>query len=231
MSSDNQPSPNDTSRNENPSTDFSSSETPSSKPPASDLKPNKSQNSQSPNSDHAKQKFEQSVAAVKQAEFDSDEEETQLWQGGYSPKAMVGTWIAIAILSVVLFVLPFLIEPLTVVMAIGAILLIWIFAGLRYAYRRLGYHYELTTQRFIHQSGLLSRQTDRIEVIDIDDVSFKQGPIQRMFGVGTIDLTGSDRTHPQLMMHGIAGVRDVSGLIDDTRRKERKRRSLHIESI
>ena len=179
----------------------------------------------------AQQKFQQGVAAKKQAELDHDEEETQLWQGGYSPKAMVGTWIAIAMLSVALLVLPFFIEPLTVLMAIGAILLIWVIAGLRYAYRRLGYHYELTTQRFIHQSGLLSRQTDRIEVIDIDDVSFNQGPIQRIFGVGTIDLTGSDRTHPRLMMHGIAGVREVSGLIDDTRRKERKRRSLHIESI
>ena len=179
----------------------------------------------------AQEKFQQGVADKKQAELDHDEDETILWQGGYSPKAMIGTWIAMAVVSILLLILAGLFEPLTFMMAIGGVVLIWIVGGLRYAYRRLGYHYELTTQRFIHQSGLLSRQTDRIEVIDIDDVSFKQGPIQRVFGVGTIDLTGSDRTHPSLMMHGIAKVRDVSGLIDDTRRKERKRRSLHIESI
>lgn len=206
-----------TSSENQPSDDQTSShETSSNKPPVRQT---------------AQQKFQQGVAAKKQAELEHDEDETDLWKGGYSPKAMIGTWIAIAILSVLLLVLSILFEQLTAPMAFGAVVLIWIVAGLRYAYRRLGYHYELTTQRFIHQSGLLHRQTDRIEVIDIDDVSFKQGPIQRIFGVGTISLTGSDRSHPNLMMHGIAGVRDVSGLIDDTRREERKRRSLHIESI
>jgi membrane protein YdbS with pleckstrin-like domain len=179
----------------------------------------------------AQEKFQQSVAAKKQAELDQDDDEINLWQGGYSPKAMVGTWIAMAVLSVLLLILSTQVDQITIAMGLGGVLLIWIVGGLRYAYRRLGYHYELTTQRFIHQSGLLHRQTDRIEVIDIDDVSFTQGPIQRMFGVGTISLTGSDRTHPNLAMLGIADVREVSGLIDDTRRKERKRRSLHIESI
>jgi hypothetical protein len=32
-------------------------------------------------------------------------------------------------------------------------------------------------------------------------------------------------------MVGIAEVKDVAGLIDDIRRKERRQRSLHIESI
>jgi membrane protein YdbS with pleckstrin-like domain len=192
---------------------------------------NPSDETHRPTTRTAQQEFQQQVASRKQAELDGDEDETTLWEGGYSPKAMIGTWIVIAGISVALLVLSFFIEQLTVSIAIGVTLLIWIIAGLRYGYRRLGYHYELTTQRFIHQSGLLHRQTDRIEVIDIDDVSFKQGPIQRMFGVGDISLTGSDRTHPTLMMYGISSVRDVSGLIDDTRRKERKRRSLHIESI
>jgi hypothetical protein len=32
-------------------------------------------------------------------------------------------------------------------------------------------------------------------------------------------------------MRGIEGVKDVAGLIDDIRRKERRRRGVHIESI
>jgi membrane protein YdbS with pleckstrin-like domain len=92
-------------------------------------------------------------------------------------------------------------------------------------------HYELTSQRFIHQTGILTRATDRIEVIDIDDVSFTQGPVQRMLGVGRITVTSSDRSHPLLHMIGIGDVKSVAGLIDDVRRKERRRRSLHIEAI
>jgi uncharacterized membrane protein YdbT with pleckstrin-like domain len=99
------------------------------------------------------------------------------------------------------------------------------------AYRKLTVKYQLTTQRFIHEKGLLKRVTDRIEVIDIDDVSVEQRLIERMVGVGTIKLISSDRSHPVLMLRGIEKVREVAATIDDLRRKERRRRGLHIESI
>lgn len=176
-------------------------------------------------------RFAGEVAARKQANIDHDDEEDVLWAGGYSPKAMFGTWILMGIVTIALLVLPVFVPQLSMAIAFALIGLVWVIGGMTYAYRRLGYHYELTTQRFIHQTGILSRQTDRIEVIDIDDVSFAQGPVQRMFGVGNIELTSSDRSHPHLSMSGIGDVKNVSGLIDDIRRKERRRRSLHIESI
>lgn len=178
----------------------------------------------------AAETFRQQVAA-KQSGLDDYDPEDELWSGGYSPKAMIGTWVVITIVSVVILILPWFIEPLTVPMALILVASIWLIAGLRYAWRRLGVHYQLTTQRFIHQTGVLTRHTDRIEVIDIDDVSFSQGPIQRMFDVGTITVTSSDRSHSSLSMVGISGVKDVAGLIDDIRRKERRRRAVHFESI
>jgi membrane protein YdbS with pleckstrin-like domain len=175
-------------------------------------------------------KFRQQVAS-KTADLDEFDQEENLWNGGYSPKAMVGTWILMAVLSLVLLVLPFFVGQLSFPIAIGLILLMWAVGGVRYAWRRLGVNYQLTTQRFIHRAGVLTRQTDRIEVIDIDDVSFSQGPVERIFGVGTIQVTSSDRTHPTLSMIGIGEVKEIAGLIDDIRRKERRRRSLHIEAI
>lgn len=175
-------------------------------------------------------KFRQEVSS-KQSGLEDNDAEENLWSGGYSPKAMVGTWILMVVVSLALLILPFVVPQLTFLIALLLILVVWVIGGVRYAWRRLGVHYQLTTQRFIHQTGILTRQTDRIEVIDIDDVGFTQGPVQRMLGVGTIVLTGSDRTHPTLSMIGIADVRDVAGLIDDIRRKERRQRSLHIESI
>jgi len=99
------------------------------------------------------------------------------------------------------------------------------------AARKLGVHYELTSQRFIHKAGILSRRTDRIELIDIDDVSYVQGIVQRMLGIGSIKITSSDRSHPELSMLGIDGVERVADMIDDARRAERRRRGLHIEAI
>ena len=171
------------------------------------------------------------LAARQSGVSDDDEAEEELWSGGYSSKAMFGTWVLLAIVSVGLLILAVMVEWLGLLVALGVVLLIWIIGGLVYAYRSLSVHYQLTNQRFVHQNGLLSRRTDRIEVIDIDDVTCTQGPIERLFGVGTVILTGSDRTHPTLSMIGIAGVRDVAALIDDTRRKERRRRSLHIEAV
>jgi hypothetical protein len=67
-------------------------------------------------------------------------------------------------------------------------------------------------------------------VIDIDDVAYTQGIVQRMLGVGTIRLESKDRSHPQLNLLGIDQVARVSGMIDDVRRKERRKRSLHIDA-
>lgn len=182
------------------------------------------------NDSAAAERLQDGLAGNQSASNDSDEE-ISLWTGGYSPKAMVGTWLLLALVSVGLLVLAIMVEPISILVGLGLIVVVWLIGGFVYASRRLGVEYELTNQRFVHQKGILSRQTDRIEVIDIDDVSCKQGPIERIFGVGTIIVTSSDRSHPTLSMIGIGDVKEVTGLIDDTRRKERRRRSLHIEAI
>jgi hypothetical protein len=65
----------------------------------------------------------------------------------------------------------------------------------------------------------------------MDDITFEQKLLERFMGVGTIRISSSDRTHPELYLKGIQDVRRVAGLIDDTRRSERRRRGLHIENI
>ncbi len=159
------------------------------------------------------------------------EQETSLWKGGYSPKAMVGMWVGMGVATVVIIVAAVLIEVLGFLVALGLIVLMWLLGGLVYLWRRLGIHYELTTQRFIHRDGVMTRHTDRIEVIDISDVSYRQGPVERVFGVGTIVITSSDQSHPELTMLGIDQVGQVASLIDDTRRKERRKRSLHLRQM
>jgi membrane protein YdbS with pleckstrin-like domain len=156
-----------------------------------------------------------------------------LWQGSYSKLAMIGAWAAAGLFSIVSIAVGLFgsISGPAWLTLIGANALIWIGLAARYFYLRLSRHYMLSNQRFAHVRGLLWRQTDRIEVIDIDDVSFTQGPIERVFGIGTVRISSSDQSHPDLLLPGIENVQIVAGLIDDARRKERRRRGLYIESV
>jgi hypothetical protein len=174
-----------------------------------------------------KQNFNQRVE-VSRAKADTAEQE--LWQGGFSPRAMVGTWILCGVISVVALIASIFLTPVAWMVTIPALLL-WAWQGIRYGIRRLGLNYRLTNQRFFHESGIFQRTTNRIEVIDMDDITFVQGFVDRFFGVGTIKVSSTDITHPVLMITGIDDVQKVAGLIDNARRAERLRRGLHIETV
>ena len=166
------------------------------------------------------------------------EPEHKLWEGGYSAKAMYGTWMTLLLVTLGAIAAMIVLPSLKIVgpidrsiwwIALGVLAVCWVYGILSFIYRRLSMHYELTTQRFIHSKGILIRTVDRIDVIDIDDVSYVQGIVQRMLGVGSIRLQSSDRSHSDLSLAGIDQVQRVSGMIDDVRRKERRRRSLHLD--
>jgi uncharacterized membrane protein YdbT with pleckstrin-like domain len=91
--------------------------------------------------------------------------------------------------------------------------------------------YRLTTQRFIHELGLLRRVNNRIELLDMDDITFEQGLLERLVGVGTIRIGSSDRTDPELVLPGIENVKEVAAILDNARLAERRRRGVHIEQI
>ena len=164
-----------------------------------------------------------------------DEVEEDAWQGGYSGKAMTGNWIVTGLVTIVVCLLLLLRAEwrsgnagMFILLTLG---LTWIGQGLLLIYRKLNVRFHLTTQRFIHRSGIVTHVSDRIEVIDIDDVTYYQGLVERMLNVGSIKLESSDRTHPELWLRGIDNVGEVADLFDDLRRKERRRRGVHIESI
>lgn len=165
---------------------------------------------------------------------DDDDSEAEIWSGGYSPKAMVPHALGLAAGSVVLLIVAAYLPwqgGMKWLVFLGGIALAWLFLGGLLVFRRLDVSYRLTNQRFVHESGILRRTTDRIEVIDMDDVTFTQGIVERLIGVGTVAVTSSDRTHPTLLLKGIDEVRDVADKIDAARRRERVRRGLHIEAV
>ncbi len=183
--------------------------------------------------DPAKSAFHEALS--QRDKVDTSEPDTTLWTGGYSAKAMFGTWLLSLIVTIGIIVAIILVPKDNLPqhsewIAAAVVGAWWLLAIAYFVYERLSVRYELRTQRFIHRRGILTRVTDRIDVIDIDDVTFKQGLIERVLGVGTITLTGSDRTHPVLNLVGIDQVEKIAQLIDNVRRKERRRRSVHIDT-
>jgi hypothetical protein len=162
----------------------------------------------------------------------NNDPEVTLWTGGFAPQAMIGYWLLagfVTLASVVMSI--FLPMPPVWIAGLGISIALWAaFAGY-FAYQRLSVEYTLTTQRLIHKSGLLRRKANRVEVIDIDDVNYEQGLVERMVGVGTIRILSSDVSDPTLTLPGIGDVARIANLIDDTRRDERRKRSMYIEAV
>ncbi|MFN3148554.1 PH domain-containing protein [Bremerella sp.] len=149
-----------------------------------------------------------------------------IWSGGYSAVDQSGSFMILTLITIGLIVGGVFFWPILI-----AIPVLWIAQFIRVWWIKLGVAYELTSRRFIHEHGVIKRTTDRIEVIDIDDVTVEQGILDRMFNVGTIKITSSDRTHPELRIPGIKEVKKVALMIDDARQVQRDRRGVYIESV
>ena len=163
----------------------------------------------------------------------ADDPEHDLWKGGFSPKAMIGYWLLAGVVTIVAVVAGVIFKdhPLVLIIGLAVAGSLWLAVALYLLYQRLGVDYQLTTQRLIQRTGILTRVTNRVEVIDIDDVQFTQNIVERFLGVGTIRILSSDISDPKLVMIGIDDVKNVADTIDNVRRDERRRRGLHIETV
>jgi membrane protein YdbS with pleckstrin-like domain len=123
------------------------------------------------------EKFKQAAAASSAVE---EEPERDLWQGCYSSKAMVGAWALSGLITIGLLVLAIWGSRGWLWWSVLAVvLMLWLYQLLKLCYRRMNVRYRLSTQRFIHETGILRRVTDRIEVIDMDDITFEQSFLER----------------------------------------------------
>jgi uncharacterized membrane protein YdbT with pleckstrin-like domain len=80
--------------------------------------------------------------------------------------------------------------------------------------RRLGMplsftRYELGEERLILRKGFFKTETDEIMLYRIMDIHMSRSLGQKIFGVGTIELTSSDKTHPKLELKNIKNPEDV----------------------
>ena len=161
------------------------------------------------------------------------DEEVLVWAGTYSWKGMIHEFLLAALATALLVAGGSLLFRGDNVWPVIGIFVgfIWLLLLAVLAFRKLSFHYRITDQRLIHETGILYRVLDRTEMIDVDDVRVEQDIIERIANVGKIRLRTSDHTHPYVLFRGIDRARDVADLIDDARRRERMRRGIHVEAV
>jgi membrane protein YdbS with pleckstrin-like domain len=63
--------------------------------------------------------------------------------------------------------------------------------------------YRITNYRIDVTSGLLGRNTDTLELWHVEDLRLHQSPLDRITGVGTINVFGHDPTTPKMSLRGL----------------------------
>lgn len=163
----------------------------------------------------------------------SDTPEETLWEGRFSPKAMVGAWIGMGVIDAVLMILAVYLligrnsywwTPIVLMMLLDLVIIV------RYLIKRISIRYRLSNHRFFHEEGILNRTVNPIDLITINDVAFEQGLIERMMGVGRIKIMSTDTSDPILWVEGIEDVQTVATMIDKTRREEMMRRRVFYDA-
>jgi len=92
--------------------------------------------------------------------------------------------------------------------------------------------YELTTERLKHRYGVFNKEMDDLELYRVRDYKLEQPFWLRIFGLGTITMQTSDRSHPVIR---IPAIRDGDQLREQIRtaveacRKSKGVRELDVE--
>jgi membrane protein YdbS with pleckstrin-like domain len=69
--------------------------------------------------------------------------------------------------------------------------------------------YRITNYRIDFERGILGKKIDTLEMWHVDDIRFDQSFLDRMLGVGNIDVVSNDQTTPRLKMNGLPNPRKL----------------------
>ncbi len=155
-----------------------------------------------------------------------DRKEEEIWAGFPDVRAGLGR-LALGILIAISVTVGVGLADLAWLSVIGWILSLiavaWGVAGC--VYPRCSCRYRLTSQRLFVSRGLVVRTTDQIELIRVDDIRVRQGPIQRAMGLGDVVILSTDLTDQECVLHGVLAPEKVGEDIRRHNRELRKRSS------
>jgi hypothetical protein len=93
------------------------------------------------------------------------------------------------------------------------------------------HHYTVTDQRVRIRRGLLSRDTDDIELVRIQDVDLTQKMNERMVDIGDITLIGADKSAPTVVLQNVHNPERVHEIIRQAVMEARKRQGVRFRDV
>lgn len=95
----------------------------------------------------------------------------------------------------------------------------WLFLGLPFTFTT----YTLTNKKITVNKGLIRSSEDDILLYRIADLRLRRTLIQKIFGLGTIDVISSDKSIPELEIHNIRNFREFKDLLEESIEHDRLR--------
>jgi len=89
-------------------------------------------------------------------------------------------------------------------------------------------NYTVTTERLKIITGLMARHVENFELIRIQDIDFKQGMTERMFGIGDITIRGHDPSNPEIKLRNVSKPEEVYEIMRRAWLEARKRHGLQF---
>lgn len=91
--------------------------------------------------------------------------------------------------------------------------------------------YALSEDRLFLSVGFLSVRDDELLLYRVRDISSRRTLWQRIFGVGTVTISSSDKTNPTLVLQNIKRPLEVKELIHKSVEENKLRRRVRIGEV
>jgi membrane protein YdbS with pleckstrin-like domain len=75
------------------------------------------------------------------------------------------------------------------------------------------HRYRVSNQRILIESGVLSKRIDEVDMRTVEDIEFRQRPLERVLGIGEIVILGADKALGRFRLLGVEKPRDIRELI------------------
>jgi len=148
----------------------------------------------------------------------SDTQEQIVWEGSQSQVLNFGIFVSMGIISAIIVVLALLFFPFAAVLVavpLVYMLLKWIVVR--------NHRYKVTTERIFYTTGIFSKKTEALELYRVRDVDMYEPFWQRMFKLGNISLSTSDKTTSNFLLKAVP---NPANLMNEIRKNVEHRRDV-----
>jgi uncharacterized membrane protein YdbT with pleckstrin-like domain len=125
-------------------------------------------------------------------------EEHIIWEGSQSQVLNLGTFISMVMISVIIITLSLMFFPPAAVLAavpLGYLFIKWLIVK--------NHRYKVTSERIFYTTGIFSKKTEAMELYRVRDVDMYEPFWQRMFKLGNIAVTSSDKTAQNFVLKAV----------------------------